>query len=194
MDLTQQRFESIVVLQREGTNSIGVAMWLCRCDCGKELVVPEIPLAGNRIKNCGCRECEPDEYFGARRSWRNMTRRCTEPNHHMYKYYGGRGITICARWLESFQNFFDDMGERPKGHQIDRIDSDKGYNPGNCRWVTQEANNRNKRNNRLIEYQGKTQCLADWADELGVDYKKLHRRLRQRNWSMEQALAALPPS
>jgi hypothetical protein len=108
-------------------------------------------------------------------SWAGMIQRCTYPKHRKFALYGGRGITVCDRW-RTFENFLADMGERPKGKSLDRIDSDKGYTPDNCRWATKSEQMRNTR--RALMFEGKP--LAQWADESGVPYQTLKARLRDQ--------------
>jgi hypothetical protein len=119
-------------------------------------------------------------------SWNAMHARCTKPADVAYPYYGGRGITVCERW-ESYDAFCDDMGEKPAGMSLDRIDNDKGYEPGNCRWATPKQQNRNARFNVIVTYKGKTQCLAAWAEELGLRLDTISVRLA-RGDSVERAL------
>lgn len=119
--------------------------------------------------------------------WRDMRARCTNPKWWLYRYYGARGITVCDRWMASFKNFFDDMGRRPEGMQLDRIDNSKGYGPDNCRWATRAEQQRNTRQTRHITYQGQTQCLADWAKQAGMAPNALGSRLKL-GWTMERAM------
>lgn len=120
--------------------------------------------------------------------WSMMKDRCVNPNSTAFSYYGGRGIRVCDRWLESFENFFEDMGKRPsKKHQLDRIDNDGDYSPENCQWRTVKQQHRNKRNNVWIEFDGKKKILSDWAREYGLAPKVLHGRI-SLGWSMERAL------
>jgi hypothetical protein len=118
----------------------------------------------------------------------NMRRRCNYPTHGSYKDYGGRGIKVCERWNNSFENFYADMGDRPPGSQIDRIDNDGNYEPGNCQWSTRKEQNNNRRSNALFTYQGKTQTLQQWAEEYGIDKKLLWHRLNGLKWPIEKAL------
>jgi hypothetical protein len=118
-----------------------------------------------------------------------MIQRCTNPNSEKFPSYGGRGITVCDRWLK-FENFLADMGEPPPGKQIERIDNSKGYEPGNCKWATRFEQARNKRNNRLVTYQGETFCVAEWAEKKGLKIPTLWTRLFKWNWEIERALNA----
>lgn len=121
------------------------------------------------------------------RVWRLLKDRCLNENHPRFKDYGGRGITVCSRWL-SFENFLEDMGECPEGMTLDRENNDEGYEPGNCRWATTKVQGRNKSNNRLLTYDGRTQCLVDWAEEFGIKTKTLISRLDRQGLSIEKAL------
>lgn len=117
--------------------------------------------------------------------WRTMLKRCYDPNWFAYRYYGARGVGVCARWRvgENGQHplacFIADMGERPRGHSLDRKDSNKDYSPDNCRWANQREQCNNTRSNRRITFEGKTFTLAQWARFTGVPYKILHSRLRR---------------
>jgi hypothetical protein len=116
-----------------------------------------------------------------------MIQRCGNPSDVNYRHYGGRGIVVCGRWLESFKNFMKDMGEPPTPkHTLERIDNDDNYRPSNCRWATRKDQARNKRNNHLITHDGRTQCLAAWAEELGIESSLLRYRLKR--WPIEKAL------
>jgi hypothetical protein len=113
------------------------------------------------------------------RAWSAMKLRCANPNNEQYHNYGGRGITVCDRWRQSFAAFLVDMGPRPSPrHSIDRIDNNGNYEPGNCRWATSREQNRNRRNNIVLTHDGRTMCLADWARELGVPRGTLLARYR----------------
>ncbi|WP_062120308.1 hypothetical protein [Aureimonas sp. AU40] len=107
-----------------------------------------------------------------------MRRRCREPNSANYARYGGRGISVCKRWDESFEAFLQDMGEAPAGMSIEREDNDGNYEPANCSWATLETQNNNRRSNVIVEFNGRSQTLKQWARELGINYRTLHTRYR----------------
>lgn len=122
------------------------------------------------------------------RAWAGMIQRCTNKNYHHYDCYGGRGIKVCDRWMESFENFLEDMGEPPTlRHSIDRIDNDKGYCKGNCRWATSKQRLRNTRKNLMITHDKQTFCLAEWSDRTGIAKHSISQRLGQ-GWSMEKII------
>lgn len=113
-------------------------------------------------------------------AWRSMRARCINKNHHAYKDYGGRGIRVCARWINSFQNFISYMGFRPsKRHTLDRLKNSKNYTPSNCAWRTMKEQCRNRRNNTWIEYNGVKKTKQEWADYLGINKTKLRKRSKK---------------
>lgn len=127
--------------------------------------------------------CDLSEYA----VWRDMRHRCSNPKIRNFSRYGGRGIKVCDRWND-FSLFLADMGPRPSPkHSIDRENNDGNYEPGNCRWATRKVQNRNRINNRRIEFRGETKILLDWAKELGLSFGCLHGRI-DRGWTIEQAL------
>jgi hypothetical protein len=122
------------------------------------------------------------------RNWHNMKNRCVNPNVPEYKNYGEKGVTVCDRWLDSFENFLEDMGERPTlKHSIDRIDNNKGYSPENCRWATAKEQSRNNRRNIWFDYLGRKILLVDLAEKTGVNQSVIMRRLR-KGLSFEDAI------
>lgn len=110
-------------------------------------------------------------------AWRNMRQRCTVPTHKLWHRYGGRGVTVCDRWLTSFENFLADMGPRPDGGSLDRIDNDGNYEPGNCRWATSHVQARNRGSNAVYEIDGVKKCLVDWAKHFGINQSTLRDRV-----------------
>lgn len=109
--------------------------------------------------------------------WMKMRSRCEKENDKDYFKYGGRGISVCERW-QTFENFYADMGNRPDGMTLDRKDNNKSYSPDNCRWATSKEQARNRRSSKIIEYNGQSMCIAEWADKLGIERKALEMRLR----------------
>lgn len=110
-------------------------------------------------------------------SWSLMKTRCLVQSAHNYVNYGGRGIKVCPEWLASFENFLNDMGARPDGMSLDRIDVDGHYEPGNCRWATRKQQNNNRRDTRYLTLDGRTMCLSDWAKERGLMVNTITGRL-----------------
>ncbi len=200
IDLIDKRFGRLTVLKRMDKNKWGNYRWLCKCICGKEKIVLDYDLKNGNTKSCGClRKEQTRERFTTHghlkggvvsttyQSWLSMIQRCTNLNNKAYKYYGGRGITVCKRWLE-FENFLQDMGEPPTNkHQIDRINNDGNYCKENCRWATRTEQQRNTRRSHMISFCGKTQCLVAWAEELNINYSTLSSRIFILGWSVEKA-------
>jgi hypothetical protein len=204
IELTGQRFGRLTVLARVANGKGGNARWLCRCNCGNEREILAGHLKSGDSRSCGClqRELVSLRLFrhGHRRirkdgrgqsttylSWNAMRERCYNRNYHAYARYGGRGISVCDRWLGSFEDFLADMGERPPGKTIDRRDNDGNYEPENCFWATKAEQARNKRSNRWITFQGEARCLAEWAELFNVRYNTLRMRL-SRGWTLQCAL------
>lgn len=122
------------------------------------------------------------------RAWQQLRLRCTDPKHRAWKDYGGRGITVCARWFESVEVFVADMGPKPTAaHELGRIDNSRGYEPGNCRWSTRSENSRNRRSSRLLAYRGETRALVAWCELLGLPRDTVRKRL-EAGWSVAESL------
>jgi len=123
-------------------------------------------------------------------NWSNMISRCTNPKNPCYPRYGGRGIGVCKRWMV-FENFYEDMGDPPEGMSLERKDNNKGYHPDNVVWDTRTSQANNRRTNKMITYNGKTQTMAQWSRETGIHQDILYKRFK-RNWSAEKALTTTP--
>lgn len=174
----------------------------CRCECGAEHEVMATALRTGKSKSCA--ECARKmtiakkrelsaEHGGVSpeyRAWSRMNERCRSPKAKSYGQYGGRGITVCNEWQGEggFQAFIDHIGPRPsENHSLDRIDNEKGYEPGNVRWATKKQQQRNTRKNRLVTVRGETKCAAAWADESPVSAATIRKRL-DMGWSGEDAV------
>lgn len=172
------------------------------CYCGKEFQarIPSIRLG--LTKSCGCyrivkiketnikhgHTCdyqESSEY----NIWEGMRQRCMNVTNDAYMDYGGRGIEVCERWKHSFENFYSDMGKRPSlKHTLDRYPDQNGnYEPSNCRWATKKEQANNRRSNVLIEYKGEVKTLKQWCEALNMSYKLVHKRIKQFNWTIDEA-------
>lgn len=121
-----------------------------------------------------------------RTAWGQMIARCYDPEHHKYASYGARGIRVCDRWI-CFRLFAEDMGERPEGMTLNRIDNDGNYSPENCEWASHTEQNQNRRDNRNITFQGETLCVTEWARRLGMRRETLRKRL-DLGWTVEQSM------
>ena len=196
IDLIGQKFKRLVVIRKNGKDDNNHVLWLCLCHCGQEAIVQSSHLITGHTQSCGCLKKEGnntrhghaknDQLSEVYKAWANMIQRCTNPHATNYHNYGGKGIEVCNRWMK-FENFLTDMGDTPKGGQIDRIDNSSNYCKSNCRWVTSIRNRHNRRTNRLITFNGKTQCIALWAEEVGISKYVIYKRLN-RKWSIEKAL------
>lgn len=201
-DLAGQKFGNWSVINRTGSRrkpNGADALWRCRCVCGNEQVLDTYCVKRGRPASCGCKRGAHRHSAGGKISavysaWKNMVARCTQPSYPSFEQYRGRGITICERW-RTFQNFLDDMGERPSAaHSIDRIDNDGNYEPGNVRWATKQEQANNRATNVLVHYRGRDFTLAELARETGVSKEIIRSRLRRskKQWTVEGALS-LPP-
>jgi hypothetical protein len=164
-----------------------------QCSCGSPPRYVRVDtLRNGTSQSCGCLHKERVTTHGLwsnplSKVWRSMIARCTDPKNHKFARYGGRGISVCERWL-TVENFVHDMSPGyAKGMTLDRRDNDGNYDPDNCHWATARQQTRNYSRNVLLEHQGKTLCVADWAAELGIDAKVLYDRVA-RGWNAARVL------
>lgn len=184
-DLTGLKFNFLTAVRFSQMRN-SRAYWIWKCECWLELELSGAIVTRKAKPQKSCKKCydkrrllhgmtNTKEFF----AWRGILSRCNNKADEAYHNYGGRGITVCKRWLQ-FNNFFYDMGYAPsKKHSIDRVDNNKGYSKSNCRWATIQEQHRNKRTTRIIEYNGEKMCLKDWANKLGVNYYALMNRLNR---------------
>lgn len=196
-------------VRREATNcKDGAPQWECRCyGCFRIVLVRSQSLLSGTSKSCGCSSITHGLCRGGKsreyKSWVQIKGRTLNPKNEAYADYGGRGITICARWRESFAAFLQDVGKRPFKTSIERIDNNAGYTCGkcdectakqwtaNCRWATPKQQCNNRRSNVLIHARGKTQTLTQWSDEIGVPIGTVWKRLRHLGWTHEQVISPI---
>lgn len=207
IDLTGQRFGRLVAIEHAGRvvnkNGFRTTLWKCKCDCGKESVVRYPLLVSGNTRSCGCLERENKERimklaqqvnrksvsedFAGKlenhplyKTWKSMLMRCNNPNVRGYKHYGGRGIKVCDRWSGDlgFENFVNDMGERPDGTTLDRIDVNGNYEPSNCRWATTEQQMNNRTDNSRIILNGESITCAQLCKKYGFYYTWVAHQLR----------------
>lgn len=204
-DLTGKRYGLWAVLGPvEIKRYVGstTVMWLCRCDCGNEVGVSAGSLRRGLSKSCGC---ERNTQTSIRRTthghssggvktpeyqtWARIKTRCTNENHSDYPDYGGRGLMVAAEWVDDFEAFYAHIGPKPTSkHSIDRIDNERGYEPGNVRWATTEVQSNNKRSNHSLTVGDQTMTIRQWAQKTGLDQKTICMRVL-RGWSAEDAVS-----
>lgn len=194
-DLTDQVFGRLTATSPSHKTKRRQWHWNCICGCGASCIAASTNLGSGATKSCGCLNKEVATARATTHgrtgtpiyhTWVSMRDRCNNSNNKRYPAYGGRGITVCERW-SSFENFYEDMGERPKGKTLDRKDNNGNYEKDNCRWATKVEQSRNQRTNKMLSYKGKTQCLAAWCEELELPYNRTKLRLTRYNWSVEGA-------
>lgn len=195
IDLANQTFGRWTVLGPAQFKA-GAMHWNCRCECGTKRVVNGAHLRNGKTVSCGCYKVEARTTHGLHkhpmyRTWAGMKSRCSNPKDAWYRRYGGRGIKVCERWLD-FANFYADVGDRPKGHTLDRIDNDGDYTPENVRWATPPQQQETKtQTSRYLTAFGVTRTVDEWADHTGLAKGTIFMRLH-RGWSVAKALRTKP--
>jgi hypothetical protein len=206
-DLSGQNFTNWTVLRRNGKDIHGALLYECHCECGTVRDIAGYSLRNGDSKSCGCLQASktsvradgktthwsPTKTHGMKgtpeyTAWAAMKGRCSNPNYENYPNYGGRGITVCKEWDDSFEAFYADVGPRPEGHSLDRIDVNGNYEKNNVKWSCSEEQCNNRTNARYLTHDGRTQTIAQWSKETGVTYQTIHNRL-ERGWSAANALS-----
>jgi len=198
LQLTGKQFDRLTA-----TKYLGGSRWECVCTCGVVVSVTTNNLTKSRVRSCGClrldgllarstkhghnRKGIRSVEYGA---WANMIDRCENPARPEYHRYGGRGITVCKAWRDSFAAFFADMGKRPNGAELDRKDNEGNYEPSNCRWADKVTQSNNRSDNRLYEAWGETKSLTQWVKDqrVSVAYGTLYSRINTYGWSEQRAM------
>lgn len=202
-DKSGRKFGRLTVLRQDGFIGKNAA-YACVCECGKAVRLPGGRLREGGTQSCGCFASEVHSKaistlsyrHGLSRSrtyeiYQSMLARCFRQSHKHYRHYGGRGITPCDEWLgeNGFKTFVADMGEAPEGMTLDREKNDLGYSKQNCRWAPMKVQNNNSTRNRIVSFSGKSQTVAQWAEELGIPYDALFWRVTRSKMTIEQALS-----
>lgn len=199
IDMINKQFGKLKVLAEDGHLG-GFLAFKCLCECGSTTTVRGSSLRSGNTTSCGCVHKTMvgnlNKKHGLKHTaeysvWQNMITRCTNSNTNFFYRYGGRGIAVSDEWRD-FEKFYADMGNRPNGMTLERIDNNGSYSKENCRWATLKEQARNTRRTKLVEHNGKTQCLKDWANEVGIVYNTLRKRFIIYGWSFEKAISTPP--
>jgi hypothetical protein len=203
-DLTKEGpFGRLTPFESVGRKYGGNTYWLCRCECGEIKPVKGSHLTGGNVQSCGCLARETcaitghanggkNKTHGASgsptfNSWKAMMARCNDTSHPGYLDYGGRGISVCEGWL-SYDGFRADMGDRPENTTLNRKNNDGPYDQSNCNWATNREQALNTSRNVWIDFDGRSQTIIEWAEELGMSPKTIWSRMNVLGWSVEQTL------
>lgn len=185
IDLTGKKYGRLSIKGKSGLkNKTKHILWNCECDCGNTITAAGTDLKTGNTKSCGCLRLETSSLNGTHRdihtkeyrAWHNLKQRCFNPNNSHWDSYGGRGITVCDAWKNSYENFLNDMGRAPSSkHSIDRINNDGNYEPGNCRWATTLEQAYNKNVNIIITCYGIDYTIVEFCNILKIAKSTYHR-------------------
>lgn len=202
-DLTGRKFALLTAIRMVGRSKRGNALWECSCDCGGSIVIESARLQLPGMRSCGCmvRKRPYTKLYKHGRTettewsaWKSMLERCSNPNHKWFHRYGGRGVKVCDRWAD-FNAFLADMGEKPQDgvrYSLERMNNNRGYEPGNCKWATSTEQNRNRVNVIHITHDGVTLTLPEWSTRTGLHIETIRRRVKQ-GWPTERLFDASMP-
>lgn len=184
IDITNQQFNKLKAIKFVKYDK--ATYWLFKCECGLEKIINKATVVSGKIKTCGCfKKCSvKNKFYRTYVSWFSMRGRCLNDKRKDFKYYGGKGIKICNRW-DKFENFLEDMGERPNGKSLDRIDNNKGYNKENCKWADEKEQKSNMSSNILVKHNNKTITMAEWSRITNINYETI-KYYRRKKFSFEQ--------
>jgi hypothetical protein len=205
IDIVGNRYGRLVVVSYSHADPKNFkAMWLCKCDCGNSKIIMGGSLKQGHTKSCGCflkekisqvntihGDSQPgSNHYAEYKCWKGIKARCYSKKTRSYISYGGRGIAVCDRWKDSFENFYADVGNRPSSsHSLDRFPNNNGdYEPGNVRWATASQQARNKRTNLKVEFHGQKRLICELADEFNIPLSALYSRVRRLGWTVEDAV------
>lgn len=200
IDMAGKTYGSLTVIEFAGQDAGRNALWRCKCECGQITVARGCRLRRGQ-KTCGCGpvgappvhgQSSPGKLTSEYQCWAAMKRRCLNPRSRNYRRYGGRGISICSEWIESFERFYADMGPKPSpSHSLDRIDNDGNYGPSNCRWATPVEQSNNRGCNKPLQFNGESHTAPEWSAILGISTSTITSRLSY-GWSIERTLSTRP--
>lgn len=190
------RFGRLIAIKYVGRLLDKRYRWECVCDCGRRHYPETGSLVHKNVQSCGCLSADSTKrrftthgqtHSSTYASWESMKQRCCNVNHKHFHNYGGRGIRVCERWINSFEAFFEDMGERPYGLTLERRNNNLGYGPENCMWATRKVQQNNTRASVFLEFQNRRLTLPQWSEITGIPRSALRHRL-DRKWSVERIL------
>ena len=187
IDVTGQTFGRWKALRPSSRRSDCIIMWWCECECGTVREVNGVNLRKGRTLSCGCRWRRGNKKCPEYSVWKQIKTRCTNPNSKDWARYGGRGISMAKCWAKDFARFKQDVGPRPPGYTIERIDINKGYAPGNCKWIPAPLQGKNTSRCILVTLQGERDTVRGWCLRLGVSLNKVYKRIH-RGWRPVDAL------
>lgn len=190
INILGNKYGKLTVVEFAGVDHHQKSLWKCVCECGGSKIVHAKELKLGNVKSCGCLWRQDVKGLSTSKLYRvyaNIKQRCVDPNHEFYHRYGGRGITMSDDWMDSFLNFYRDMGDRPEGMTVERIDNDKGYCKENCRWATRKEQANNTKNNTILYLKGERLTLSQASDKTGILVHTILDRLK-KGMSTELAL------
>jgi len=193
-------YNRLTVIKATDRKTGNKTIYECRCSCGNTVFTDKYKLFNGHTKSCGCFKLENLSVIKRKhgmtktpehKAWVEMRQRCYNKNNRVFSYYGGRGITVCEAWLNSFESFYSDMNKRPTSkHSIDRIDVNGNYEPRNCRWATPNEQAANRRDTTKYIFNNELMPLSYIANALGLPQQTMHRLVRKKGMTIEQVITS----